>query len=678
MTKVWMLLLYFFSLSAFAQFTHIKLSPQFEQYLNQPKLKSLAPTVMALSSNEESTPSIDNHLENKIKETLLGVATKSLTDPIPTDGEEQSPLYEEIRNQLETSHESIAQKEVSDLTTWNNQFNFGNQNYSGFSWQKPFGTVQVHVDRQVAPNLMGDNWLVSDTFNFQIEATTFLEKLKDAGLASMSEKEIGAFAGITFKRTYTYYHYAPSYMDGLKSDFSKLFLPFLKFNPQGILKMGNEEIIKREDHWTAQAGGLISTPSSGASFSAGVLAEYAYQQASSIQSFLSNEKRFELDVKSKTSKSIGTTLSLQIDFFKLLKLTILNYDLNYEYAAGKTYALSFTNEAWQSVQANATQNQEFNHIMKGHGQIQTLEPYVIRLDESSSSSIESRGSILIWGKLNKSKTEQVKVIKDQVVKVFYKNYSQSIKLVQNIFSRLFSAVIYKLFKLPVGVKNIAMFNRQITLEYEASTPQAINPEISRIENTDQFSFVLTQSYEAARTDRWLDRRFKNDVIWFIDVFTTLPKDYKAIVRNEELKGPILVESNLRIEKNGFDFFISLPQDQVKKQIETVCDKKSKCIKNLDTKYQNFKNDYIANNQRPSLAKFKIFLSSYYKLAQSLTDLFGLFGEGNIFLNGKLEAQTAQGTPFLTSFSSGQFRGLGVIDNFKRSTGSRMPASIVSE
>ena len=136
----------------------------------------------------------------------------------------------------------------------------GTENFSGFSWQKPFGVVHVWADRQVTPNLFGSNWLIQDTFTFDIEATTFLQRSNEAGITSMSDVEIGAFAGVTFKRIYTYYHYANSYNEGLRADFSKLFLPFLKLNTTSISRMNNEEIIKRDDNWTASAGGMIASP----------------------------------------------------------------------------------------------------------------------------------------------------------------------------------------------------------------------------------------------------------------------------------------------------------------------------------------------------------------------------------------------------------------------------------
>jgi hypothetical protein len=302
--------------------------------------------------------------------------------------------------------------------------------------------------------------------------------------------------------------------------------------------------------------------------------------------------------------------------------------------------------------------------------------------------------------MQKNKTEQIKVIKDQQVRTFFKNYSQSLKVVQNVFSRLFSAVVYKLFKLPVGAKNASMFNKQLTMEYEATHPQSIDPNIVRIDSAEQFSFVINQSYEAHRTDRWIDKKYKNDVIWFIDSFTTLPKDYKSIVRSGQLKGPMLVESNLRVEKAGFSYFLNRSENDVFNNITDVCESRRKeawmnsqgrekllkqklvgpeaCVKAIGSAFIDFKNDYRQNYLKPALKRFKDFITKYFKKSSSLDQLVNLFGKENCFINGQLKATTSSNAQFVTSFSSGQFRGLGVIDNFKRANGSRQPASIVSE
>jgi hypothetical protein len=693
--KVWMLLLLTFSYSAFSsEFTHIKLNPEFEAYLTQPKTKS-----NSLKTMSKATSSVDNVLKSALLGAALGVKS-DITTPIPVDGEE-SLLYEEIRRHLETAHSQLGLEQVQQINRFNQQFNLGTSNFSGFSWQKPFGVVQVYVDRQVTPNIFGQNWLVMDSFTFSVEATTFLEKLNEAGLTTMSGTEIGAFAGITFKRVYTYWHYANSYQDGLQSDFTKLFLPFVKFTQGGMETMGDEEIMKREDVWTASAGGLISTPPLyNVSFSAGVLAEYDYQNVTTIQNNLKEDQRFKVGVLSKKSVMAGATAELQLDFFKLIKFSLLRYDLNYEYSSGKEFTLGFNNNQWAQVKADPEKGPEFRSILRGFGSVAKLEPYVVRLDETSSSELSQRGSILIWGKLQKSKTEQVRVIKDNTTHVFFKNYAQNVKVVQNIFSRIFSAIVYKLLKLPIGASNASIYSRQITMEYEATHPQAVDPNVSRIDSTEQFSFVLTQYYNAARTDRWIDKRFKNDVIWFVENFTTLPATYRTDIRNEVLKGPMIVESNLRVEKAGFQYLLATDESQVFGKIAKVCDSKKTaqwmqddsrremleksqsgregCVKDIGMKYLQFKFDYATNLLKPSLAKFKDFITKYYKESENIADLQSLFGAENTFINGKLQAATNMGMTFNTAFSSGQFRGLGVIDSFKRGTGSRMPASIASE
>lgn len=253
------------------------------------------------------------------------------------------------------------------------------------------------------------------------------------------------------------------------------------------------------------------------------------------------------------------SLELQLDFFKLLKLSLLRYDMNYEYAAGKEFSLALRPPQWESVKQDEEQATELKSILAGTGTVKKLEPYVVRLDESSSSAVEQRGSLLVWGKMQKQKTEQVRAIKDQVVRVFYKTYAQSVKVVQNIFSRLFSAIVYKILKFPVGVNNAAVYSKQVVMEYEATHPQATDPKIIRLDGSEQFSFLLTQYYNAARTDRWIDRKFKNDLIWFVDNFTTLPKTYKTDIRNEILMGPMLVESTLRVEKTGFTYILNRPE-----------------------------------------------------------------------------------------------------------------------
>jgi hypothetical protein len=173
--KVWMLVLYtLYSSSAFcSEFFHIKLDPDFEHYLTQNKSKSnlsKSNSKKSYGDNEADHHESHTQLHQKMMSALLGLDLSQKEILPPMDGRE-STLYLEIRRHLENAHQSIGQLEVQNINRFNEEFNLGQSNFSGFSWQRPFGVVQVHTDRQVTPNVFGTNWLVMDTFTFEIVST---------------------------------------------------------------------------------------------------------------------------------------------------------------------------------------------------------------------------------------------------------------------------------------------------------------------------------------------------------------------------------------------------------------------------------------------------------------------------------------------------------------------------
>ncbi len=701
MQTVWMLvLLLLASSTAHAEsFKHIKLTPAFAQYLTKPQMKTVG-----MKSRHAIVA--EDPFKETIRNSVFGVQ-KSEPNPYPTVDGEESLLYEQIRLELEAAHQNIGLQEVTQLNRINQQFNLGTSTFAGFSWQKPVGSVQIYADRQVTPNAFSedenDEWLVSNTFTVEIEATTFLEKLVEAGVVD-GGMDIGAFAGLTFKRVYRYDQYAKNYNDGLMVDFSKLFLPFLVFNAQGVEKIGDKEIIKRQDLWTAKAGGLISTPPFyGLSFSAGALAEHAFEAETSMQAFKNSDPSAQalvMNVWSKSSTVAGATASLQLDFFRLLQITLLRFDLTYEYGKGKNYVLSMNSNDLTHVRNNPEEMSEWKGILRGSRDVKHLEPFVVRLDEVTTEAIETHGSVFLWGKMAKNKTEQKRIIKDEQVYTFYKNYASNVRYVQNLLSRFMSAIIYKLLKFPMGTKNVAIYSKNVVLQYEDSHPQSTNQDILRVKDEEKFSFAIVQSYEAHGISKWHEKKYKEDVLWFVDEFTTLPKDWLERIKNGEVKGPIRVESDLKVEKAGFMHFVALPVNNVFGSIVKVCKSKrltdwtaeesrkkllketpnndqDKCVKKVGLNYLAFKEDYDQNFKAPSLRKFKDFLTQYYKTTENITALNNLFGLDNTFLSGRLAGKFSDGVIRSIPFANGQFRGNGVIDNFLRANNGRTPASITS-
>lgn len=706
MKAVGMLFLILTGLTAHAEtFKHIKLTPAFQQYLKEPQSQQ-----KSLGLAKKSA--LPDPFKESIRSAVFGKSAapapqlKGLSPFPPVDGEE-SLLYEQIRRELEGSHQQIGIEEVTQLDRINRQFNLGTSTFSGFSWQKPIGSVQIYADRQVTPNAFtedeNDVWLVTDTFTIEIEATTFLERLQEAGVVAAGT-DIGAFAGMTFKRVYRYDHYAKNYSEGLLVDFSKLFLPFLVFNAQGVERLADKEIIKRQDLWTAKAGGLITTPPMyGLSFSAGALAEHAYEAETSMQAFKNTDpsaQKLVMNIWSKTSTVAGASMTMQMDFFSLIQMTLLRFDLSYEYGKGKNYVLSMNNNDVNHVRNDPQEFAEWKGILRGHREVKQLEPYVVRLDEVTTEAIETHGSVLLWGKIAKNKTEQKRVIKDGKVHTFYKNYASNVRYVQNLLSRFLTAIIYKLLKLPMGTKNVAIYSKNVILQYEDSHPQSTNQEILRVQNEEKFSFSIAQSYEAHGISKGHEKKYKADVIWFVDQFTTLPKDWLARIKNGEVKGPVRVESDLKVEKAGFLHFVALPVNHVFGSIVGVCKSKKlkewtadesrakllketpkndqdKCVRKVGLNYLAFKEDYSQNFKAPSLRKFKDFLTQYYKTTENLTALNNLFGLENTFLSGRLSGKFSDGVIRSIPFANGQFRGNGVIDNFLRVNNGRSPASITS-
>lgn len=652
-------------------FTHIKLAPDFAKSLQAPAAK---PRI--LKSSKMLNPS----------------------STIPVDGQ-ISPIYETVENYLAQEYQEIAQRQILDLTFINGELHLGLANFLGFSWQRPFGSFSVNADRQVTQNLFSDNWIVQDTFTFKIEAAKLLEDMKGEGLLSMSDTEIGAFAGLSFHRTYTYYHYADSYEEGLRADFQKLFFPYKFFYAQKIKELGHEEIVRRKDSWKARAGGLIKTPPLyNVSFSAGILSTLAFEKLIGLQKVVDGDTLYQINHKSEKKIDLGATLSFQLDFFELLSLTLLRYDLNYQYEKSQAFTLAFNEQHLEKFKIE--ESSELTEVIKGSDHISALTPYVHRLDESSSSALSQTGSILLWGGMKKSKTEQIKVIKDEVIHDFYKHYSQSVTLVQNFWSRLFSAVIYKVFKIPLASSNESLLSKNVSLEFRATHPQSYDLNIQRVSSLEDFSFVIKKTYQANKTHRWLDRAKRNQAIFFVDHFTSLPKDYKTYIRNNELRGPLTLDTQFRVEEAGLTYFLTQAESNIFYSIAKTCNsqmiykwmddahrrsllKKSQsgneiCVKRIGQKYLNFKSDYQNHQLGASTKLFKDFILDFYKKNSRLEDLVLLFGSDNAFIHGSLSATTVTGQAFMTTFSAGQFRGLGVIDNFQRETGSRQPASIISE
>lgn len=644
---------------------HIRLRPDFKEHLQQ-LFPSSRPTVT-------------------IQAASTGAEVSSVNTPSPSIGDGQdSLLYDQIHQWMDGKYQAIGDQQANQITALNQQFNAGTMNYSGFTWQKPFGTFSLFANRQIMPDYMHKGeWTVVDTMTINIDASTFLGKLNDAGVVDMNESEIAAFAGITFTRVYTSYHNAPSYNDGLRSDYTTLFLPFLSYGPKAVWKMEEGSVIKREDAWTIGAGGLIESPAwYGMSFSAGALAQTTNTSTLVVQHLRHDEvspqrpgEALRISHASAQTKSAGVTAGLQLDFFKLLKFTLLSYDLDFQAESKSTFTLSFSDKDEGALNGMDDTSLEFAALLRRNiPKVTWLEPHVVELDENSSSSSDAKTMLLLWGKLKKNSFEQVRVIKDRAVKLFYRDHEESMSIIQNFWSRILSSFFFRIFNFRSNVANQVSSTRQIDMEYEATLPQSGDPAHMQIERAEQFSFSVAFSYQAARTDRNQDKSYRDEALRFMENWTSLPGDLRTMVRNNQLRGPLALVTKLRVMGDGLARFHSLDIQTVQSAFQDACGGNTKCAKELMSSYLTYMKILIGTG-RLELAQLKKMLQGMLKSMKNMGPMRTLFGEF-AFVNGTFNAVSSVGTPFTTTFSDGMFRGLGVIDNYHRLDGIRAPATVL--
>ena len=648
---------------------HIRLSAGFRQQLEAKNIRTAAPR----QELEFLLPAIfdKDFVAARRKKSSLG------------DGQE-SLLFGELRDWLESRYQGIGAEESQRLQAANAQFDFGQMNIGGLSWQRPFGGFSLFVERQLSPDLFDANrWIVMDTFTVLVEATSFLSRLTEAGAVDMSASEIAAFAGISFKRVYTSYHFAPTFLAGLVADYRWLFLPFTRFHTGGLLELKEGQVVRKEDTWSLAVGGLVEAPPwNGLSFSAGVLLEANHSSSVTAQHVPPGEASrvgefLRVAQSAKTLQRGGVAAQLQLDFLKLLKFTLLSSDLVFEQEAQSEVQLSFGDAERSLLSQDSPLRDALAGLLRTSSKLEApLLPYTTRLDQSSESSTATRGMLFLWGRLKKTGIEQVHLIKGDLRRHFIKVSSESVRLVQNFWSRLFSSAIFRIFKFSTVIQNDASLTRRLLLEYEARHPSAIDPRQLIAMRSADASVVLSLSYQALSTVGKSARPYRQEAAEFVKRFTTLPADWAKKISSTELRGPLRITANLRLLPDALDAFHALPEELAHQSFRRLCSGAKACVQKLQAPYARYQKTRIATGQL-ELVALRELLEVALAESPDLQSLAALFG-GQLFAHGTLSATTPQGQQLNIPFSRGLFKGLGIIDNAARNDGVRLPASIWSE
>lgn len=612
-----------------------------------------------------------------------------------------APILNEISGLLTDNYEDIGLKQAQRLVD-THDIGGGVENFSGFTWYKPMLNYSIRAHRELAPELYSDRWIVHDTFTIYIEAMTLLTNMKDKGLIDITKAQLGAFAGLSFSRVYHYYSFSDTYLNGLKKDFSKLFLTPFKYNISGVHSLDEYEFMKRSDTFNFNAGGAMGMPpTNGLSGKVGVFVGLAYKNELLIHKVGQEDKngsndylRFSLDKT--VNKKAGVNLTLQYDFFNLLKLTLLTYELDYSYAKSAKLYMSILDSDKARMDTEGDDKNEMKAIISGSQDTalrwrDRITSYEKRIKENLSSKF----SFLILGSIKKRATEQFILVREGIEKVFYKNYSESIKYIQSFFSRLFSTVIQKIFNFSTTVKNRAEIKKNFIIEYEHMT----DAPGANVDSPDKFSIRLKHHFYVHKTHRWYHRMYYNSALRNVKKITHFNSDLYKKLKDKTLRGPLTLNTTLEVEKSGLNYFNKLDVERVIDASLKVCSiskskrksyysekrrkrifkssrtGKKRCAKKLITRYFTYINNYDSLGMI-DLNQFKSFVGYYFSKSKSLQDIYNIFGHDNVFSFGSMSATTKSGQNFQNFFKNGNFRGLGVIEKFKRE-GNLTPMSIKS-
>ena len=622
-------------------------------------------------------------------------SVRSVNKEIP-NLDEDNTIFDQIVGYLKPRYQDIGQGQANSILQRNLNFNLGKYNNSGFVWQKPMGKITIGVDRQLAPDLFDDHrWIVTDKFMIYVDAFTYLHNLKEDGMIEISDASLAAFAGIVFKREYRYVHMAKNFEDGLTKDFSKLFMSFLKFRNGKFTDLDEYDYVTKEDYLCIKAGVGAHVPLGyGAEFTAGVLAQKMKLASVSLQALGPDDspdqgELLRISMEKDEGIEVEAELGLELDFYNLLKLTILSYEYTYEYHDIDRVYMSFYEEDIEALNTNTKLSEAVSGLLLFKKVSSTvIAPFVVSREERMKENKQSRFNLLFWGKSKEKQSEMIVINKNGTIKTFFKNYFEQIKYVRGVVETFLNGFTKKLFGESLFSNYKVSRSRKLEMEYE-------NTDIFKegspvVISEDQLFILFKHDYQTVKTLGPFYKKYKKYATHFANNYTTLPNHIVNKIDQEKLIGPLKIEVTARISEDGISYFNSQSRSIIYKSISGICSydrsyrwyqfikkyKAKKCYKKIKKTYEKYKSEFEISGDLV-LWKLKDFLISFNKKSDTKNTIKKLFGESNVFYNGSLKAMIKGGhAPFLTYFTEGGFNGLGIVDSYKREQAIRTPASIV--
>ena len=633
--------------------------------------------------------------------------TNTNTNPTNVGGVELSaPLIDRVFNRMKDIYKKVGEEQANEIL--NSGYDLGVLNNPSFFWQLPFGEIKISVRRQVDPDVFHETrYIVTDELIISIDAQKLLTNLKNEDIIEIPDHFFGLYAGIEFRRVYRFSHFAENFVEGLTNNYEYLFFPFLYFQTQKFNELDEYQFLERTDQLTAEVGGALNYQvpiASGISLSAQAAFMYGYENLTkvSLQMVGKDDEKVDgiqakVNVSYEREKKASTALStqLQVEFLKLLKLTLLQYEYDHSDTSSQKIDLSFRNEDLQG-EHNQPVLRELDKVFLGASFNDTFfGPYKVKEETRIKQNLGSKYTVLFWKGTNEKETERVQTYQDGHLKTFYKHTFSKTLCSQTFWQMILPKLFLQIFNVGAINQYKELDRRIYHLEYQS--------EVDLLNNNGSLEYRDEEKLFASFSLQYFVKTFKSATHRKIKM-TSLLRSYAYVdsrinswIEDSELVPPMDLNLKTSITQTGLENFNAKTVDQVFSDILWICNNESKlksktvfsssqikdelqiCRKHLENAYLSYHEKVLeTNDQSLPIVDFKQLLEQFAKYFSSKSDIEKVFGKENVFIYGKFSSMTKAGKSFVHNFKHGELKSLGVIkdSNINRSKSEISESSVL--
>lgn len=573
------------------------------------------------------------------------------------------PVLQKLWDRVKSEGYKLVNSAWEEIMDQRQDVQLGRVNFPELSWYTAIdGQIQVGAVRRLEPMLNQEGWIVLDRLVLGVGAKQYLSKLRDAGQVEISDEQLNAFAGIFYKREYSYQYFARTYEEGLKKNFDRLLLSFKSFDGNKFLDIENNELIQKEEFLSLKIGANARTPSiyglqlmAGATVAFNKLSNISYHRLEQTRSAID-----ELRVSHKKMRVLGSRVevALQLDFLNLLKISLLGGEYQNSHSRTKITHFTFNHQDLVTLPAHHPLMVNFDDFNNGKDpkHLEEFKPFEDGTQDSRVASENMALYLLMWGKLWGSSTEELILRSDQWERFFYRFQQERVAFDRSLLDTVFNSRNFSKYKTR-DVENLVF-------EFEAPSKQ---PDMSQLPSDIRFSVRLSKEF-SAKKDRSSDKR---KLIDLMKSFTELEGGIITGIDNGKIKAPYSLDLNAQVAEGGIISMFNHSQYELNNIYAYICSggvpqnmnqltkQVKRCMSKFDQTYRALYVQYHYH-QNFALTQFKAFMEHLGQNAQNFSGLKLLFGEDNVQLYGRFNGKTESEAGFNTFFKEGEFQGHGII------------------